>query len=202
MSRLQACYVTHSPTGCAVTPSTWTWRVATSITNSTYSRLRNTVSTVKKSTANTPSACARARRHRSKVAGWTNKPCQAGRGSSRARPARRGRPSPFGVGPLGGGAPRPRAATPALPRSWSPTAAPAAPAIPAAGRGSDRAVVTPSTDHLRQRPRRGSSLEPTAGLSGTHTLLSGQALRLGLPPRQCGPRSAPRPPRATPTSPR
>src|SRR6266508_1356723 len=59
LSRLRACCVTDSPTGCAVTPSTWTWRVATSITNSTYSRLRNTVSTVKKSTASTPLACAR-----------------------------------------------------------------------------------------------------------------------------------------------
>jgi hypothetical protein len=59
MSRLRACCVTQSPTGCGVTPSTWTWRVATSITNSTYSRLRNTVSTVKQSTANTPLACAR-----------------------------------------------------------------------------------------------------------------------------------------------
>jgi hypothetical protein len=37
----------HSPDGCAVTPSTCTRRVATSITNSTYRRLRNTVSTVK-----------------------------------------------------------------------------------------------------------------------------------------------------------
>src|SRR4029453_10716329 len=37
----------HSPIGCAVTPSTWTRREATSSTNSTYRRLRNTVSTVK-----------------------------------------------------------------------------------------------------------------------------------------------------------
>src|SRR4051812_11638732 len=28
MSRLPACWVTHSPVGWAVTPSTWTWRVA------------------------------------------------------------------------------------------------------------------------------------------------------------------------------
>src|SRR4029453_10716327 len=48
----------HSPIGCAVTPSTWTRREATSITNSTYRRLRNTVSTVKKSTASTPLAWA------------------------------------------------------------------------------------------------------------------------------------------------
>jgi hypothetical protein len=53
MSRLRACWATHSPIGCAVTPSTWTWREATSITNSTDRRLRNTVSTVKKSTART-----------------------------------------------------------------------------------------------------------------------------------------------------
>jgi hypothetical protein len=36
------------PIGCAVTPSTWTRREATSITNSKYSRCRNTVSTVKR----------------------------------------------------------------------------------------------------------------------------------------------------------
>jgi hypothetical protein len=59
MRRLRACWVTHSPIGCAVTPSTWTWREATSITNSTYRRLRNTVSTVKKSTARTLLAWAR-----------------------------------------------------------------------------------------------------------------------------------------------
>jgi hypothetical protein len=113
---------------------------------------------------------ATTRCHRSSVAGCTNRPCQTGRGSSRARPASTARSArPSGVGPLGGGAPRPRAATPAAPRSWSPSAAPAAPAIPAAGRGSDSAVVTPSTDHLRQRlPRRSRRSEPTAGLSGTH----------------------------------
>ena len=54
MRRFRACWATHSPTGCAVTPSTWTRRVATSIANSTYSRRNKTVSTVKKSTANTP----------------------------------------------------------------------------------------------------------------------------------------------------
>jgi hypothetical protein len=59
ISRFRACCATHAPTGWDVTPSTWTRREATSITNSTYSRLRNTVSTVKKSTANTPLACAR-----------------------------------------------------------------------------------------------------------------------------------------------
>jgi hypothetical protein len=47
---------THSPTGCAITPSTWTRRVAISIANRTYSRCRKTVSTVKKSTASTLAA--------------------------------------------------------------------------------------------------------------------------------------------------
>ena len=50
--------MTHSAAGCGVTPSTWTRRLATSSTNSTCSRCRNTVSTVKKSTASTPLACA------------------------------------------------------------------------------------------------------------------------------------------------
>ncbi len=59
MARLRACWATHSPTGCGVTPSTWTRRVATSITNSTSSRRRNTVSTVQKSTASTLVAWAR-----------------------------------------------------------------------------------------------------------------------------------------------
>jgi hypothetical protein len=59
ISRFRACWATHSPTGCDVTPSTWTRRVAASITNRTYSRFRKTVSTVKKSTANTPLAWAR-----------------------------------------------------------------------------------------------------------------------------------------------
>jgi hypothetical protein len=41
----------------------------------------------------------------------------------------------------------------------------AAPAIPAAGRGSDRAVVAPSTDHRRHRlPRRTRSSVPTVDL--------------------------------------
>ena len=59
MSRLRACCVTHSPNGCGVTPSTWTRRVPTSIANNTYSRFSDMVSTVKKSTASTPLACAR-----------------------------------------------------------------------------------------------------------------------------------------------
>ena len=59
MTRLRACCVAHSPVGCAVTPSTWTRRLATSSTNRTYNRCKNTVSTVKKSTASTPLAWAR-----------------------------------------------------------------------------------------------------------------------------------------------
>jgi hypothetical protein len=59
MSRLRACWVTQSLPGCGVTPSTWTRRVASPSTNSTYSRCRKTVSTVKKSTASTPLACTR-----------------------------------------------------------------------------------------------------------------------------------------------
>src|SRR6266511_4373414 len=49
ISRFRACWATHFPAGCDVTPSTWTRRLATSITNSTYSRLSNTVTTVNKS---------------------------------------------------------------------------------------------------------------------------------------------------------
>ena len=64
-----------------------------------------------------------------------------------------------------GGAPQPRAAAPAAPRCWSPSAVPAAPAIPAAGGRSDRAVEAPSIDHRRQRlPQRSHSSEPTADL--------------------------------------
>src|SRR4030095_15094509 len=77
-------------------------------------------------------------------------------------PAPRGQPSPIGVGPPAGGARQPRAAAPAAPRCWSPSAVPAAPAIPAAGRTSDRAVEAPSIDHRRQRlPQRSRSSEPT-----------------------------------------
>jgi hypothetical protein len=67
------------------------------------------------------------------------------------------------TGPPVGGAPLPRAATPAALCPWSPSAASAAPTIPSAGRRSDRAVETPSTDHLSQRlPRRTRSSEPSA----------------------------------------
>jgi hypothetical protein len=50
------------PIGWAVTPSTCTWRVATSITNSTYSRCSNTVSTVKQVHRQHTSAWARRNR--------------------------------------------------------------------------------------------------------------------------------------------
>jgi hypothetical protein len=51
ISRLRACWVTHSPVGCAVIPAKCTRRVSCSMTNRTYRRRRNTVSTWKKSTA-------------------------------------------------------------------------------------------------------------------------------------------------------
>ncbi|MBE1488250.1 hypothetical protein H4W31_003888 [Plantactinospora soyae] len=35
MSRLLACCATQAPVGCAVTPTMWTWRVASSMKNST-----------------------------------------------------------------------------------------------------------------------------------------------------------------------
>jgi hypothetical protein len=44
MRRVRACWATHSPVGLAVTPRMWTRRVETSNTNSTYRRLRKTVS--------------------------------------------------------------------------------------------------------------------------------------------------------------
>jgi hypothetical protein len=103
------------------------------------------------------------------AAAWSAAPAtragQGGAAAAPAQPAPRGQPSPIGVGPPSGGAPQPRAATPAAPRPWSLSAAPAAPAIPAPDRRSDRAVVAPSTDHLRQRvPRRSHSSEATTDL--------------------------------------
>jgi hypothetical protein len=71
--------------------------------------------------------------------------------SAKAQPARAVGPVEPGVGLPVGGVPRPGAATPAAPRSWSLSAASAASAIPAPCRRSDRAVVAPSADHLRQR---------------------------------------------------
>jgi hypothetical protein len=47
---------THGPVGCAVTPTTCTLRVRTSITNSTYNRRNMIVSTWKKWHANSPAA--------------------------------------------------------------------------------------------------------------------------------------------------
>lgn len=52
-------WVTQSRFGCALMPRTCTWRVATSMTNSTYSRRQNPVSTWKKSQASSPEAWAR-----------------------------------------------------------------------------------------------------------------------------------------------
>ena len=57
--RLRACWATHGPVGWAVTPARCTCRLPSSMTNSTYSRRRNTVSTVKKSHARMPAACRR-----------------------------------------------------------------------------------------------------------------------------------------------
>src|SRR5262249_17893195 len=56
ISRLRACCEVQGPSGRAVTPRICTCRVATSITNSTYRRLRKTVSTWKKSQASRPLA--------------------------------------------------------------------------------------------------------------------------------------------------
>jgi hypothetical protein len=57
ISRLRACWAVHAPVGCAVTPSRCTRRVPISITKNTYRRLRNTVSTCRKSHARIPDAC-------------------------------------------------------------------------------------------------------------------------------------------------
>src|SRR5271165_3016237 len=59
MIRLRACWAVHPPSGWAVTPRTCTCRVFTSMTNSTYRRLRKIVSTWKRSQASRPSAAAR-----------------------------------------------------------------------------------------------------------------------------------------------
>ena len=47
MRRSRACWAVHAPVGWAVMPRMCTRRVWISITNKTYRRLRNTVSTVK-----------------------------------------------------------------------------------------------------------------------------------------------------------
>jgi hypothetical protein len=57
--RLRACWVTQVPSGLAVTPARWTRRVSSSMKNNTYSRLSQTVSTVKKSQARIAAACWR-----------------------------------------------------------------------------------------------------------------------------------------------
>src|SRR5262249_47487753 len=59
ISRLRACWAVHARSGWPVTRRMCTLRVAISMTNSTYRRLRKTVSTVKKSHASKPSAGAR-----------------------------------------------------------------------------------------------------------------------------------------------
>jgi hypothetical protein len=64
--RLRACWATHGPVGWAVTPAKCTRRLSSWMTNSTYSRRRSTVSTVKKSQARMPAACRR-RNHRQMV---------------------------------------------------------------------------------------------------------------------------------------
>jgi hypothetical protein len=58
MARFLACWVTQPASGLAVTPAIRTRLVPTSIKNSTYRVLRNTVSTVKRSQLMTPCACA------------------------------------------------------------------------------------------------------------------------------------------------
>jgi hypothetical protein len=57
--RLRACWATHGPVEWAVTPATCTCRLPSSMTNSTYSRRGQTVSTVKKSQARMSVACRR-----------------------------------------------------------------------------------------------------------------------------------------------
>jgi hypothetical protein len=56
ISRFRACCAVHAPAGLVVTPRTWTRRVSISITKKTYRRLRNTVSTCRKSQASRPDA--------------------------------------------------------------------------------------------------------------------------------------------------
>lgn len=57
MLRLRACWTVQAPLGWAVMPARNTWRRPSSMKNSTYSRCSLTVSTWKKSPANTPDAC-------------------------------------------------------------------------------------------------------------------------------------------------
>jgi len=57
--QVRACWAVQSPSGCAVIPRMCTRRVAISMTNRTYSRLRKIMSTVKKSRAGGPWAWVR-----------------------------------------------------------------------------------------------------------------------------------------------
>jgi hypothetical protein len=134
MSRSRACWATHSPAGCEVALSTWTRRLATSITNRAYSRCGKTVSAVKKSTASTPLACARRNRRQE-----TARARSGGAAAARAQPARPGRPSRAAAGSPGGAAPRPRDAARAAQRSSRPSSAPAARATAVPGRPADSA---------------------------------------------------------------
>ena len=56
---LRACWATHAPVGLAVTPARCTRRLCSWMKNNTYSRCRNTVSTVRKSQARMPAAWRR-----------------------------------------------------------------------------------------------------------------------------------------------
>jgi hypothetical protein len=56
---LRACCVVQAPVGFPVTPATYARRVASSMKTSTYRRRSRTVSTVRKSHAMMPEACAR-----------------------------------------------------------------------------------------------------------------------------------------------
>jgi hypothetical protein len=51
------CWATHAPVGLAVTPARCTRRLCSWMKHNTYSRRRNTVSTVRKSPARMPAAC-------------------------------------------------------------------------------------------------------------------------------------------------
>jgi hypothetical protein len=55
----RARWTTHGPFGRHVTPASRTCRVPSSMKNSTYNVVSRTVSTVKKSVARVPAACAR-----------------------------------------------------------------------------------------------------------------------------------------------
>src|SRR6266511_3467811 len=59
IGRFRACWVTQAESGRLVVPATWTRLVESSMKNRTQSVFRKTVSTVKKSQANTPLPCAR-----------------------------------------------------------------------------------------------------------------------------------------------